>query len=284
MVHDEDDDDELLPWERYEKLVRERIGESAAPQAGEPVDEATACERILTFWKYVLMGTFTGRPVGLDMAALAQLVRYLSAADVLLTQMVGCGAVTLLLTFHPKLAAMRADELEAKGTEGALRLAGTLRRAIDATADSERSIPMTSLHLMAAAMLYWAQDQEITWPAYCALLPRLISIPAPELVSRLGLTGPCAPGSPPFVRFENRHTGQVSRDYGPYEWVEVAHDEIKVAPDGARLATAGYPTGDADVTLWTPVDHPSRHYTNIVIGPAAPAEPPSIVIPEGGAR
>jgi hypothetical protein len=93
MVHDEDDDDELLPWERYEKLVRERIGESAAPQAGEPVDEATACERILTFWKYVLMGTFTGRPVGLDMAALAQLVRYLSAADVLLTQMVGCGAV-----------------------------------------------------------------------------------------------------------------------------------------------------------------------------------------------
>lgn len=272
-----DDEDELSPWEQFERAQRQQSPDSL-PEAGE---------RLLTFWKSLTMGTFTGHAFGASPTTVARLLKILSDADLLLPRLFGCGAVRTGLWFDPKFAVERAEELEREMGESSVPVE-TLRQVAEAWRDTpelERVPPLTP-HFLMAAMLYWSQGDEFSWSLYQKMLPRIANVQFGELLQRLHMIGspervqgvqrtidavaklPVKVAAPVFVRFENREFGLVTKDFGPYVWVEIIRDELKVAPSGRHLATL-YRTDQGDAWAVADPSVPERQaFTNIIIGPA----------------
>lgn len=281
------DFNELEPWEQWERIKKE-----AEEQFPESLPESG--ERLLTFWKNLLMGTSTAAALGASPATIARTLKVLSDADLLLSRLVGFGAIRVGLWFDPKLALERADDLEGKYPDGSAL--ATLRSVAEAWQDDPglEDVPPTTAHFLMAAMLYWAQGNEFAWPLYEKMMPRLFSVTFAELLQRLHMIPgpdsarmasvnatidalaamPVKVAAPVFVRFENRGFGLKTKDFGPYAWVEIVHDELKVAPTGRHLATlVRVPDAEegAPSEYWAVADPsvgPREAFTNVVIGPA----------------
>jgi hypothetical protein len=271
--------DELYPWEQYERMKGQ--GEVT------PESNAEAGERLLTFWHQLMMGTFTGHSFEASPTTVARVLKVLSDADLLLTRLLGCGAIRTGIWFDPKYALERADELE-EGMGGSNTVIETLRQVAQAWLDTSelRHVPPVTPHFIMAAMLYWAQGNEFSWPLYEKMMPRIFNVKFTELVQRLHLAGdpnrqaevkatidrvadlPVKIAAPVFVRFEHREWGFKTKDFGPYVWVEIIRDELKVAPTGRHLATL-YRTEEGDAWVVADASVPARQaFTNIIIGPA----------------
>jgi hypothetical protein len=285
MMVDLEDDDGLEPWKRYEKAKNEQWAEDvAAGQAQTPM--SVHGERLLTFWQQLALGTFTGAAIGTTPVALARLLKILSDADLLLAKLCGGGAIRTGVWFDPQFAVERASEAE-QAQGGSNPVIETLRQVGQAWIDEgiEVKTPMTP-HLLFCAMLYWAQGNEFSWATYEAMMPRLFRVSPQELLQRLHMLSepdqqarvqatidrvaelPVKLAAPVFVRFENPVWGLKTQDFGPYVWIELIHDELKVAPSGRHLATL-HRVGDSEYWIVSDPAIPQRQtFTTVVIGPA----------------
>jgi hypothetical protein len=272
--------DDLQPWEQYELLKMQMEDGEDLPDAGR---------HVLTFWKQILLGTFTGDRHGASPATLARLMKIFSDADLLLPRLAGMGAIRLGLWFDPKFAREQADEMERRdGATPQTEMLRQLADAVDEVVARVGPIPPLTPHLLFCAMLHWVQDREFSWAQYEEMMPLLFKVKFTDLIKRLHLGGdparteqamaiagataqlPVRICAPVFVRFENRFEGTHSKDFGPYAWVEIVHNELKVAPAGRHLATMFTLAGKPD-PVWLVAD-PSvpvhTYFTNVIIGPA----------------
>jgi hypothetical protein len=281
-----------LPWEKYERLKKEQWADDVAEgQAATPM--SVHGERALTFWHQLATGTFTGGAAGASLTTLARLFKVFSDADLLLVKLFGCGAVRTGVWFDPQFAVEQADEME-KQSGAAHPVTDVLRQIGQSWLDEgiDGKTPMGP-HLLFTALLYWCQGNEFTWANYEAMLPRLFRVTTAELLGRLQLLGtpgrvaqveetidrvaelPVKVAAPVFVRFENPAWGLKTKDFGPYVWIEIVRDELKVAPTGRHLATLmrvhDQSVKDEGGEYWVVAD-PSvsrrQTFTNVIIGPA----------------
>jgi hypothetical protein len=59
-----------------------------------------------------------------------------------------------------------------------------------------------------------------------------------------------------YVRFEHVPEGRMTDDLGPFEWVQLTYNELRVSPDGGEFAVFAF-------GHWRPKD--GGIYTDIVI-------------------
>jgi hypothetical protein len=267
MTHDE------TPWDEAER------------RRGGPEPEQAAAERLLTFWHRLFSGAFHPGDSGATQVTVARLLKVISDADFMLARLVGHGSIQVGVRFDTRFAADRADELEARLGESSPSI-DAIREIAAAWADDldTAGMPPTTPHLLMAALWYWCQGQEITWAAYRNMLPRLASRSFAQLAVDLHLVDPALVAAaqariselpvkvaaPVFVRFEDRDSDARTRDYGPYAWTQLVHDELKVAPSGAHIATLMPGAGDAPPRwiVFDPAVPDGSTFTDVVIGPA----------------
>jgi hypothetical protein len=270
------DFDEMEPWEQYEELTRGEAKPEAMAESGE---------RLLTFWKQLMMGTYTGDRYGASPATVARVLKVFSDADLLLTRLVGCGAIRTGIWFDPRFADSQADEIErAQGSDPVVE---TLRQVARAWLDEPAlaAVPPLTPHFLMAAMLYWSQGDEFAWSLYTKMMPRIFQVHFNELLVRLNLVRPAqaqhAAGvidaveqlpvkisAPVFVRFTGGPARDITKDFGPYVWVEMVHNELKVAPTGRHLATLHFNGGTPCWEVADPSVPGGTFFTNMVSGPA----------------
>lgn len=64
------------------------------------------------------------------------------------------------------------------------------------------------------------------------------------------------------VRFEDAISSEVSREYGPYPFIQLTHELLRYGPDGEDIA---FLDGQQ---MWRPLDG-GKAYSDVVIGEAS---------------
>lgn len=271
MAGNEEDDD-LTPWERWER--RHACGPIA--------------EHLLELWKRLLISGFTGGEYGASLITLARLFKVLSDADLLLSRLTGHGSVSVGIRFDPAFALSRVADLAGTPYESHVTIETVREVAMTWIAEGgENAQPLTA-HFLLGALCNWAEGKSFTWDEYIArVLPALARSGTTDLFTRLHLVDPARAKSvadtasrmaelpvrvvaPVFVRFEDRYDpARRTKDFGPYVWVQMIHDELKVAPSGRHLATLT--RNGTEPPTWRVSDPSvprSVRFSDIVIGPA----------------
>ena len=65
-----------------------------------------------------------------------------------------------------------------------------------------------------------------------------------------------------MVRFETGQEERISQEYGPFPFVQLTYNWLRVGPDGADLAVFDRETQD-----WLPDAEPTVKYSDVVIYP-----------------
>jgi hypothetical protein len=65
-----------------------------------------------------------------------------------------------------------------------------------------------------------------------------------------------------MVRFETGQEDRISQEYGPFPFVQLTYNWLRVGPDGDDLAFFDFEEGD-----WLPNAEPAVKYSDVVIYP-----------------
>jgi hypothetical protein len=269
--HEEDD---LTPWERWERERGPSCGNLAA--------------HLLELWQRLLTAGFTGGEYGASLVTLARLFKILSDADLLLARLAGHGSVSVGLRFDPAFALSRVNDLSGTPYESHVTTETVREVAMTWMAEGGENAPPLTAHFLLGALCNWVEGKPFTWDEYVSrVLPALAKSRTQDLFVRLHLVDPARlqtvtntisriadlpvkVAAPVFVRFEDRYdTSRRTKDFGPYVWVQMIHDELKVAPSGRHLATLAQ--GGTEPPTWRVSDPSVRRndrFSDIVIGPA----------------